>query len=40
MRRWHNLCVELLVAADVAVSVPLRVDGLVSGNVDNLGLGL
>jgi len=40
MKRWHNLCVEGLVAADVAVSMPLRVDGLVSGNVDNLGLGL
>ena len=40
MKRWHNLCVEGLVAANVAVSVPLRVDGLVGGNVDNLGLGL
>jgi len=34
------LCVEGLVAAVVTVSVPLSVDGLVSGNVDNLGLGL
>jgi len=40
MKRWHNLCVEGLVAANVAMSVPLSVDGLVSGNVDNLCLGL
>jgi hypothetical protein len=32
--------VEGLVTASVAVSVPLSVDGLVGGNVDDLGLGL
>jgi hypothetical protein len=40
MKRWHDLCVEGLVTADVAVSVPLGVDSLVGGNVDNLGLSL
>lgn len=38
--KWQDLCVEGLVAASVAVSVPLSVDGLVGGNVDDLSLGL
>lgn len=36
----QDLCVEGLVTASVAVSVPLSVDGLVGGNVDDLGLSL
>jgi hypothetical protein len=38
--KWQDLCVEGLVTASVAVSMPLSVDGLVSGNVYDLGLGL
>jgi hypothetical protein len=38
--KWQDLCVEGLVTASVAVSMPLSVDGLVGGNVDDLGLGL
>lgn len=40
LMEWQRLCVELLVTASVAVSVPLSVDGLVRSNVDDLSLGL